>query len=104
MHETIPVMQLLKELSTIMNFHIPEPEIFCKVFEDNRICISIAESQKFSPRAKHISLKYHHLRKFVTDKSIRIFPIDTKEQTADTFTKPLDGSLFLYIRKKHIVW
>ena len=104
MRETIPVMQLLKELSTIIALHIPESEIFWKVFEENRSCITIAEAQKFSPRTTHISLKYHHFRKFVTDKTIRIFPIDTKEQTADIFIKSLNSSLFLYLRKKLNGW
>jgi hypothetical protein len=104
MRETIPVMQLLEELSKVIDLHMPEPNIFCKVFEDNTSCISIATAQKFSPRTKHISLKYHHFRKFVTDKTIRIFPIATKEQTADIFTKPLDRSLFLYLRKKLNGW
>ena len=32
-----------------------------KVWEDNNGCIALANGQKFSPRTKHIGMKYHHL-------------------------------------------
>eukprot|EP00978_Attheya_sp_CCMP212_P014686 scaffold37545_cov64-Attheya_sp.AAC.1 len=92
MREVIPFMNLLKELSVIFDIYLPEPEVHCKVFEDNNSCIAVAESTKFSPRTKHIAIKYHHFRSFVSgpQKCLKILPIDTREQTADIFTKPLD--------------
>ena len=104
MRETIPVMNLLKEVSGTISLHMPEPEFYCKVFEDNQSCIKIATTNKFSPRTKHIALKYHHFRKYVDDKTIRIFHIETREQTADIFTKPLDTTLFEHLRKKLNGW
>lgn len=74
------------------------------MFEDNNSCIALATSEKFSPRTKHIALKYHHFRTFVLNNVIEIFPIDTKEQLADILTKPLDENLFLYLRKKLSGW
>ena len=38
------------------------------------------------------------------DKTIKILPINTKEQTADIFTKPLDEVLFVHLRKKLMGW
>jgi len=64
------------------------------VWEDNRRCIKVAESPKFTPRTKHVALKYHHFRQFVSDGTIRIHPNDTLEQVADIWTKPLDGVKF----------
>jgi len=78
--------------------------IITQVFEDNRSAIAIAEANKFTPRTKHIALKYHHFRNYVKNKAIQIFPIDTKEQTADIFTKPLEDSIFPYLRKKLMGW
>ena len=50
----------------------------------------MAVISKFTPRTKHIAIKYNHFRKHVADKTISIFPIDMKDQLADIFTKPLD--------------
>ena len=97
-------MTLLQEINGIFPINTKKAQFHCKVFEDNNRCISLATSENFSPRTKHIALKYHHFRRFVTDKLIEIFPIDTKEQLADVFTKPLDEALFLYLRKKHSCW
>ena len=104
MREVLPLMELLKEVDLVFKLHLPKPKIHCKVFEDNNSCIAMAEAVKFSPRTKHIALKYHHFRRFVKDLTIKIFPIDTKEQTADIFTKPLDEALFVHLRKKLMGW
>jgi hypothetical protein len=104
LREVIPIIELLKEINEIFPTHIPTPKIHCKVWEDNNGCIALAQSQKFSPRTKHISIKYHHFRSHVNNGTISIHPIDTKEQTADIFTKPLDESLFVHLRKKLCGW
>ena len=95
-------MGLMKAVSFIFNIHIPKTEVFCIVFEENLNCISVAESNKFSPRTKHIAIKYHHFRSFVQNKIIQICCIDTREQTVDIFTKPLDGALFIYLPRKYM--
>ena len=93
-------MELMKEVSFIFDIHIPKPEVFCKVFEENRNCIFVAESNKLSPRTKHIAIKYHNFQSFVQNKIIQICCIDTQEQTAKIFTKLLDGALFTYLQIK----
>ena len=77
---------------------------FCTVWEDNRSTIKVAEIPKLTPRIKHIALKYHHFRRFVSNGTLKIYPIDTLEQTADIFTKPLDKKKFEYLRKKLCGW
>jgi len=104
MRDVIPFMSLLKELSCVFPLYLPKPKIVCKVYEDNQSCIAIAESQRFSPRTKHIAIKYHHFRRFVQDKTIVVQYVRTREQTADILTKPLDDSLFLYLRKRFMGW
>ena len=56
----------------------------------------MAEAQKFTPRTKHISLKYHWFRSHTKgpNKIINIKYVNTKEQTADFLTKPLDEKIF----------
>lgn len=104
MREVLPFLNMMKEINGIFPLHQTPPELFCRVWEDNRSCIKVAESPKFTHRTKHISLKYHHFRQFVHDGTIKIFPIDTHEQLADIFTKPLDEKQFKYLRKKLCGW
>jgi histone deacetylase 1/2 len=104
MREVIPMMSLIKEISIVCKVKKKKPEINCKVFEDNESAISIAKSNKFSPRTKHIALKYHHFRQYVKKGEIEISHINTKEQTADILTKPLNEQMFVYLRKKLIGW
>ena len=97
-------MEFLKEVSSVFTLHLPTPNVYCKMFEDNNSCIALSESQKFSPRNKHIEIKYHHFRHHVTNGDLVIFTIDTKEQTGYIFTKPLPEKLFPYLRNKLVGW
>lgn len=104
LRDVIPLMQLLEELDAVFPLNHPTPQIHCKVWEDNNGALSLASNQKFSPRTKHIAIKYHHFRDHVSKGKISIHAIDTKEQTADIFTKPLEKDLFLYLRSKLCGW
>ena len=90
----------MKEVYFIFDINIPKPEVFCKLFKDNQIYIAVAESNKFSARTKRITIKYHHFQIFAQNNIISICNIDKQEQTADIFTKRLDESLFMYLRRK----
>ena len=65
MPNVIPFMALNKELSFILDINFPKEKLFCKVFKANQSCIAVAESNKLSPRAKRIAIKYHNFRSFV---------------------------------------
>ena len=104
MREIISLVSLLTEVNCIFKVYNPEPKVMCKIFRDNESCIAMAKIQKFSPRTRHISLKYHHFRRLVEKGIIEIHSIDTAEQTADIFTKPLVPQSFVYLRKKLCGW
>ena len=104
MREVIPFMGLMKEISGTFGLIPRKPVFKCTVWEDNNSCITVATSPKFTPRTKHIAIKYHHFRSFVADGSIVIKPIDTAEQLADILTKPLSPKAFNYLRKKFMGW
>jgi len=104
MREVLPFLNLMSEISAFLPVNNNKPEMICTTWEDNRSCIKVAESPKFTPRTKHIALKYHHFRQFVSNGTVVIKPIDTKEQTADILTKPLDEKQFVYLRKKLCGW
>mmetsp|Transcript_7052 Transcript_7052/g.10107 ORF Transcript_7052/g.10107 Transcript_7052/m.10107 type:complete len:112 (+) Transcript_7052:586-921(+) len=79
MREVIPFMNLVSEIEPFLKLDLPEPGIHCKVFEDNNSCIAMAVNHKFSPRTKHIALKYHHFKAHVRSGAVKIYPLDTKE-------------------------
>ena len=99
MREVIPFLNLMQEISKIFPISEKKPIFRCKVYEDNESCIKVAQSPKFTPRTKHIAIKYHHFRSFVSEGTIVINPIDTSEQLADMLTKPLKEQSFCYLRK-----
>ena len=77
MREVIPFVALRKEVYYIFKIDLQKPELFCKIFKDNQGCIAVAESNKLSPRTKHIAIKYHNLRRFVKNNIIWVCYIDT---------------------------
>ena len=101
----IVMMNLLKEMQE-QGVDIPKtnPVVYCKLFEDNAGAIHLAKAPKMRPRTRHINQKYHHFREWVKSGLIEILPIDTLEQPADLFTKPLDVASFIKHRKSVLGW
>ena len=100
MREAIPIMGLLDELRELsLILPISDTNARCKAFEDNLGAIELARLPKMRPRTKHINIAYHHFRSFITDGSIKVLPISTKDQVADLLTKPLPQNQFLKLRK-----
>ena len=104
MREVIPFLNLMKEIAGIFGLLTRKPVFRCTVWEDNESCITVAKSPKFTPRTKHIAIKYHHFRHFVSDGTLIIKSIDTAEQIADIFTKPLPEKSFCFLRRKLMGW
>ncbi len=75
-----------------------KPYVYCKVFEDNSGALEIARLPKLCPRTKHINVCYHHFCEHVQNGLIKIFPIGTKDQTADVLTKALPQNDFQHHR------
>jgi hypothetical protein len=100
LRDVIPVMNLIKEIKS-KGFSIicTKPHVYCKVFEDNSGALELARLPKLRPRTKHINVCYHHFREHVRKGLIKIFPIDTKDQIADTLTKALAQNSFVKLRK-----
>ena len=97
MKNVIPMMNILEEvfdeiLHLVRNL---KPQVKCKVFEDNRICIKVATAPSMTARTKHIGFKYRHFRSYVQSKVIEILLISATEQTADILTKPSNRELFI---------
>ena len=99
LRETIPIMNLMKEINVIFPLYLPQSKFVIKVCEDNQSCIAMANNPKFSPRTKRIAIKYHHFWKHVITQSnpngfISIDYCSTNDQIADIFTKPVQDDIF----------
>ncbi len=57
LREVIPLMTVMDKLNKVFTLLMTALQFFCKVWEDNQSCITMASSQKFIPQTKHIALK-----------------------------------------------
>jgi hypothetical protein len=55
----------------------------------HKACIKIAETPCLAERTKHFDIKYHWLRKQIKKMNVKLSYINTHDQLADIFTKPL---------------
>ena len=67
---------------------------------DNTSAINISKNLVMHAKTKHIAIKYHYVRELVEDKQVKMEYINSKEQIADIFTKPLPKYAFEYLRGK----
>ena len=75
-----------KDLSTSAAQPLP-------IYEDNRACIAMSESEGVTQRTKHVDVKYHYCRQQVTRGTVIFLPVKTQEQAADITTKSLSRVL-----------
>ena len=103
--EVIPLMQLLKEMKE-HRFPVVKtaPDIKCRVFEDNSGALEMATNHRYRPRTKHLNIKLHHFRDYVTRGEISITKIGTTHQLADYLTKPVNLAILLPLRKSVMGW
>ena len=67
---------------------------------DNTSAINMSKNPIMHSKTKHIPIKYHYLREHGSQKTVKLEYIDTKEQIADIFTKPLPKEAFERLRQK----
>ena len=60
LHETIPIQNLIKEISQIFALSTSMTDFNITLHEDNLSAIAMAKSLKLTPRTKHTAIKYHH--------------------------------------------
>jgi len=66
---------------------------------DNTIAIDLTKNPVLHSRTKHIEIRHHFLRDHVEKKDVIFEYVDTKDQLADIFKKPLPSVSFLKIRR-----
>ena len=105
LRDVIPIMETLKEMK---NHGVPigrtKSTVQCRVFEDNSGAIEMAKVHKYRPRTKHVNVKYHHFRDYVTRGEVSIHPIKTTDQPADMLTKPVSLAILRKLRLRMMGW
>ena len=69
---------------------------------DNQSAIKIAQHDIFRDRTKHLDIQHHFLHNLINDKIIILTWVESKDQLADIFTKPLSSDIFTHHRIKLI--
>ena len=69
------------------------------IYCDNTAAICLSKNPILHSRAKHIEIKHHFIRDYVQKGILDIQFIDTENQWADIFTKPLTVERFDFIKK-----
>jgi hypothetical protein len=88
--EAIWLMRLLKEFGCIFNKPLT-------LLEDNQSCIYLSRNPGDFNKSKHIDTKYYFVREQVEAGTVVLKKIDTKDNLADVFTKPLTRNQFYTI-------
>ena len=74
------------------------------IFCDNTSAINLSKNPIQHSRSKHIEIKHHFITDHVNKKEIELIFVDTENQLADIFTKPLVEDRFNFIKEKlHII-
>ena len=89
MREVIQSMGIMAEIADLFGLLTRKLFFEYSVWEDDNNCITVATSLKFTPRTKHIVIKHHHFKSFVSNDSITIKPFDTSEQFEDCLLTPI---------------
>ena len=86
--ENLQLYRFINYINTILilNINTNIPKVLC----NNKAAIKLTKNPEFHKRTKHIDIVYHFIRKTVQNKQIQLLGVNTKEQKANGFTKPLD--------------
>jgi hypothetical protein len=100
--EYIALSETCKEVlwikSLIKFFDIITTEPIC-VFTDSQSCMKMINNDKFSNRTKHIETKYHFSKSLILSKQIVLKYVETENNVADLFTKPLVHAKIKHLRE-----
>lgn len=107
MKEVIPLQELLKTFKHGVGLPSDFHTTFkTTVWEDNNGALTLAnlDPGQNTPRSKFYDIKKHWFRSHLKPKRIEVKKIDTKDQKADLFTKPLNTVLFERLRQLLCGW
>jgi hypothetical protein len=94
-------------LSTFFARESQNVSTISSVWEDNQSTLILANATnppRLTPRSKHIAIKYHWFRDYLSPDTIQVKAISTMEQKANILTKPLVREKFLTDRLLTMGW
>ena len=102
--ELLPLKRILKEVGKTFGKNKFRVITYSTIFEDNSGALTLAQCPKMTPRSKHIAVKYHFFRQFVTRGELEIRKVESSKQKADILTKGLTQQKFEQIRQLLLGW
>ena len=90
--------QILWMKQTLSDFNLSFEHVPIKC--DNTSAINISKNSMQHSKTKHIEIRHHFLRDHAQKGDITLEFVSTKDQLADTFTKPLSEEQIFYIRRQ----
>ena len=110
--ELNPLRDLIKEVAAALDVSNEDVvSMHTTIWEDNVGALTLAKMElpRMTPRSKHIAVRYHWFRQYVStddgkDGGIVVKKIGTKDQLANIFTKGLGPMLFEGLRKELCGW
>ncbi len=106
MRVLIPLGMLLQELTNALNLNqIPNHISRQRYLKTIRLVLPLPPLiLKMTPRSKSIAVKYHWFCEHLVPGILEVKPIDTNDQAADIFTKPLPPQQFEQLRRILLGW
>ena len=80
----------MKQTLKDYGIHLKQVPLYCY----NESTIKISNNPVQHSKTKHIEIRHHFLRDHVVKEDIDIINVNTEEELADIFTKPLDENRF----------
>ena len=80
-------------IQTVADLEVKYTELI-PIHFDNTSAISVLKNPIFHSKTKHIPIKYHLLREYVTNSMVSLHYIPSKDHIVDIFTKPLAQAQF----------
>ncbi|KAJ8480980.1 hypothetical protein ONZ45_g15469 [Pleurotus djamor] len=71
-----------------------------RILGDNNGALALSKDAVYHSRSKHIDVRYHYIQEQVDDDVIVVERVNTKDNLADMFTKPLDKGPFETFRRQ----
>lgn len=92
--EAVKELVWLKRLTDDLDVNVGNPVLYM----DNQGAIKLTKNPEFHKRTKHVEVRYHFMREKFEEGIFQLKYVNTKEQVADIFTKPLSRHKFQYFR------
>jgi hypothetical protein len=89
----IPTRGILEELDVV------EPGFTFPLLIDNTGAIAVSGGEKVTRNARHIDIRYHHVRDLVANGVIEVLHVSSNKMAADGFTKALPEPAFKEFRE-----